>query len=241
MKRLTERSEYRFKSEKVISLALSLSSQMIVAAHAAESITLKTEMPALDLSPIQNSTKQTTTLNGSIQRAKKIDSDEGGELNLTGGSTSAPYALALKKLSAGLDLSRDEYRSLGIGVLGYENVRPFYTREANIVAVFPGCPIALSGIEVGDVELEQHVDDSKVADPTRPLWMFTCGVEGEALDLKIRHHGHVSMHHVVRMNMEDIPDEKQRLLYEQLVKKMAVGEHSVEMPKPSNVSSDDGD
>jgi len=201
-------------------------------------------------------TTTTTMLNGSVHKnesstAADINNpsqnppqnsqttDSSAKLQAETGSKDAapPYALALQKLAAREKLSADDYRSLGIGVIGYETSRTYFQNEAIVTDVFPGCPAAQAGMRVSDRQIVAHVDDSKVVDPTRPVWMFSCGIAGQAVDVTVKRHHQLLNFHLVRMNMEDVPDPKLRRTYEQLVQRLGSQPGSIEIPDPDSTGS----
>jgi hypothetical protein len=144
------------------------------------------------------------------------------------------YWLALKKLSAKKHLTADEFRSLGIGILGAEFYRTYYQEESKVEDLYPGCPAILAGMQIGDMVLDQNAEaeDAQIKDPTRPSWMFTCGLEGQKVDFKVNRRGELLTFHLVRMNMEDVPDPKIRRNYEKMVERLGGQEGSVFVPKP---------
>ncbi len=174
---------------------------------------------------------KTTFLNGEVKKQGAGTDDSQYDLqakdndaNLqaeTGAATATPpFKLALEKLQHRQPLTAEEYRSLNIGVIGMDSTRNFFEDEGVIDASYPGMPAYEAGIRVGDHEIFDNVDDSKVKDPTRPTWMFSCGVAGEIKDVIIRHGKNIQTYHLTEMNMEDIPDPKLRKTYEKLVQKL---------------------
>ncbi|MBU6452541.1 MAG: hypothetical protein KGS72_12220 [Cyanobacteria bacterium REEB67] len=155
-------------------------------------------------------------------------------ITLTGGvSKRDTYSRALKKLAAGMELSSDEYRSLNIGIIGCDTDRTFFTKLATVTSLYDGCPAKEAGIKLGDQEVqdEAKTEDADIADPTVPKWSFGCGVAGDAVELTIKRHGKILHFHLIRMNMEDVPDLKLRHTYEKLVKLTGVNTGNVEIPK----------
>jgi hypothetical protein len=217
-----------------------------MAAHADDSPVLSAEQPTADSQPIapaqqpavpepaappSSGEHKTVLLNGEVKKqgAQLGDSqynlqanDTGANLQPETGAATAtpPFKLALEKLAHNQPLTAEEYRSLNIGVIGMDSTRTFFQDEGVIDASYPGMPAYEAGIRVGDHEIFDNVDDSKVKDPTRPTWMFSCGVAGETMDVTIRHGKDIQTYHVTEMNMEDIPDPKLRKTYEKLVQKL---------------------
>jgi C-terminal processing protease CtpA/Prc len=125
---------------------------------------------------------------------------------------------AIQKLIAREKLTSDEYRSLGIGVLGIHAERNLFSNRAEITALIPGCPAANAGIRVGDWEIVKNDPESQT--DSHGLSQFTCGLAGKLVDLTIRRRGHTLQFHLVRMNIEDIPDDRVRRAYEHQVNRM---------------------
>jgi C-terminal processing protease CtpA/Prc len=236
-------------------LIVLLSAQLPLAACASTPSELKSEAPTVDTSPatLPETTQTPMLLTGEVHKADSVTTQDANSnsqtftqsvqtssANLQGETATKdappPYVLALNKLAARAKLTSDDYRSLGIGVLGYESDRTYFTKEARISIVYPGLPAAEAGIKVGDREIYQKIDDSKVTDPTRPSWMFSCGIAGQSVDITIKHHGQLRDVHLVRMNMEDIQDPNLRRTYEELVQKLGSSSsgtiEEADVPKP---------
>jgi C-terminal processing protease CtpA/Prc len=216
----TKMTNKRFRSLPQL-LTLLMCAQLPLAAYANGASELKSEAPSADASQAsQVGAQASTMLTGEVHKADSSQDANSLQAETASKGTGAPYALALKKLAARATLTSDDYRSLGIGVLGYEADRTYYKKEGKVTAVYPGLPAAEAGIEVGDKEIFANADDSKVVDPTRPTWAFSSGIAGQPLDITIKHHGQLRNVHLVRMNMEDIPDANLRHTYERLVQKL---------------------
>jgi hypothetical protein len=193
-----------------------------------------------------------TLLNGSVHRSEQLPSpdhspqslnpalngqaaDMSGNLQAESASAASqtPYQLALQKLATKTKLSADDYRSLGIGLIGYETSRTYFHTGAKIERLYAGMPAAEAGIKLGDVVIDATVDDSNVKDPTRPVWTFSCGIAGEPFDMTVQRHGQPITFHLVRMNMEDIPDPKVRHMYEDMVKQTGWPVENAEVKPPA--------
>lgn len=131
---------------------------------------------------------------------------------------SRAFKLAIQKLAGKEKLTSDDYRSLGIGVLGIEADRQLFSKSALITGLYRGCPAEAAGIRVGDWEVLTNDPDSQK--DTHGLTQFICGLAGKPVDITIKRHGHELHFHLVRMNIEDIPDDRLRRRYEHLVLRM---------------------
>lgn len=180
----------------------------------------------------------TTMLNGAVHRNVSADSTN-NETNTGTANVDAPktanvglqsqaaatdisatpgFKLTLQKLAAKVKLTADDYRALGIGVLGYESTRQFLWPAAQITELYDGCPAKEAGIKVGDWELASDEFDAQT--DQHGLTKFICGLAGKPVTLTIKHHGHILYFHLIRMNMEDIPNDHLRRTYEHLVMRM---------------------
>jgi hypothetical protein len=136
----------------------------------------------------------------------------------SGGEKSNLYKLAIEKVGSHKKLSAEEYRSLNVGIVGMESVRTFYTKKYKVIRIVKGSPADLVGIKLGDTYMkDDSFDDSKVKDPTVPSYVFSCGLAGEVEDYTMQRHGKTLQFHIVKMNMEDLPEEKDRREIENLV------------------------
>jgi C-terminal processing protease CtpA/Prc len=166
--------------------------------------------------------------------AASPDREPAAPITLTGGiNKTDAYSRAMKKLAAGIELNSDEYRSLNIGIIGCDTDRTYFTKLATVTSLYDGCPAKEAGIKLGDQEIqdEARTDDSGVDDETVPKWSFGCGVAGDPVDLTIKRRGKILHFHLIRMNIEDVPNLKLRHTYEQLVKLTGVNNGDVEIPK----------
>jgi len=232
-------------SNIVIAVALCLPVPLDVWANDAPGLMPETASPdatpAPDPTPASNeqtstSSTQTRRLYGSV---KKRHTDATGsnntllnrtqDLNATEDATTlqpekaAPdaYALAAQKLSRGMKLSADEYRSLGIGCAGMESQRPFFQKIGQVTAVYPGSPADRAGIHVGDQTVAADAkDENAIDDPSIPLWQVKLGKAGTPQDITLLRNGRPVTLTVIRMNIEDIQDANVRHKWEQTVRNL---------------------
>jgi C-terminal processing protease CtpA/Prc len=150
------------------------------------------------------------TLNAT-DNAAKLQSEQAAS------SAANLYALAVKKLVAGVALSSDEYRSLGAGCAGMETDRTFFQKIGRVSVVYPGSPADQAGIRVGDKVIQNDNDEQAKADPTKPLWEVQTGQAGTPVDITLLRHGKPVTLTLIRMNIEDIQDPEVRQTWERMI------------------------
>jgi len=231
-------------------LVAALFLQLPLAAWADEDAELKPAIPAFDNTPPEagsagatgpkQAAEVTKTLTGEVETVESVR-PAAGAYNVSDGPATAPpvtdnvglqsrtatrddtspaFKLAIQKLAAKVKLNSDDYRSLGIGILGYEKFRPLlsFTKGASITDVYAGCPAAIAGIRVGDYE--KTTDETDAQTDVHGLSMFICGLAGKPVTVTIERRWHELQFHLVRMNVEDIPDESLRRDYERMITRM---------------------
>jgi C-terminal processing protease CtpA/Prc len=220
-------------------LAVSVCAQGPLAAWANDDIALLPETPHTDAAP--NSTGQeaaalsapaptSTFLYGRVkQRNKELDGN--ADANAVDANASASLqaetpaeartrlkAAAYKKLSQGFDLTSDEYRSLGVGCIGYESLRTFFQTKGKITAVYKNSPASKAGLKVGETIIQDASDNEAKADPTIPLWSVSLAKEGDPVDVMVVRHGHKESLTILRYNIEDIEEPAIRAEWEKIVR-----------------------
>jgi len=203
----------------------------------------------------QQESKHSQLLTGGVEKKHRSDandptqkldgetSDDSANLKSESASTdqATAYKLALQKVQSGAKMTSDDYRALGVGVIGYESTRTWFQNEAVVTAVYPGLPAYEAGIRVGDKILVKNVDDSDVVDPTKPKWVFSCGIAGTGADFEVKQRdGQIHNVHLVRANMEDIPDLKLRRQYEHFVSETGAPADNVEVHDFDNSANSTG-
>lgn len=63
------------------------------------------------------------------------------------------YQLAVQKLSHGFKLTADEFRALGVGIVGYESDEGLFGKANRVTTVYKGSPAEAAGIHAGDKEV----------------------------------------------------------------------------------------
>lgn len=204
------------------------------AAVAHDNLALVPETPMADTVPVTSQpeasvipanpepTSSPTFLYGRVkQRNKELDA--GVDTNSLQAETPAEArarlkAAAYKKLSQGFDLSSDEYRSLGVGCIGYESLRTFFQSKGKITAVYKNSPAAKAGLKVGETIIQDASDNEAKADPTVPLWSVSLAKEGDPVNVMIVRHGHKESLTILRYNIEDIEEPAIRAQWEKIVR-----------------------
>lgn len=131
------------------------------------------------------------------------------------------YKLAVDKLSKGIKLTAEEYRSLGVGCVGMETDRTFFQNIAVISDVYRDSPADRAGLRRGDKLIDDRDnDEAAIEHPEVPRWKVTFGQAGTQSEyILLRHHKKVPIT-LTRMNIEDIADDKIRHEWEQIISKL---------------------
>ena len=130
------------------------------------------------------------------------------------------YALALQKLSQRQELTAEDFRSLGIGILGYESLQPFFEKVGQVTKLYADFPAAQAGIRVGDEEVSEPPDpneEREKADPGQPLWTVNFHKVGVPVDITILRNKQPVKYTLITRNMEDIKEPKIRRMFEKMV------------------------
>jgi hypothetical protein len=158
--------------------------------------TSDSQNPPLDANAVDNDAKL---------RAEKAKSDV--------------YKIAAQKLSTGAELSSDEYRALGVGCAGYESDRTFFTTIATVSVVYKGSPAEEAGIRKGDKLVDKHPDNDQArAHPTVAQEIVTLDQAGTPVHVTVLRHRMPVRLTLLRMNIEDIQQDKYRHQWEQIVR-----------------------
>ena len=76
--------------------------------------------------------------------------NDSAEAQKLSGATSDSGKFSLR----GRKLTSEDYRNLNYGILGIDTFKYLWGGKQTIDEVYPGCPAALAGIQVGDVEVQ---------------------------------------------------------------------------------------
>jgi len=145
------------------------------------------------------------------------------------------YQAAIAKRDKRFKLTAEDIRDLQIGVTGIELVQLPGEDYAKVEAVVPGLPAALAGLKAGDLVVGGDRSNFWMSsDPTKEAWAFTGGRAGTAVEYRILRKGEIVSINVVRMNIEDIADQRLRKIYEDMACRLGPsGEGTVLLPSKS--------
>jgi hypothetical protein len=133
------------------------------------------------------------------------------------------FKLALQKLANRQKLSSQEFRSLGVGVNGFEADQKFFQYIAKVTAVYEDSPADKAGIKVGDKleEKRNPVYEARwKANPTQPLFQVSFEPVGARKDFTVLRDGEKIPITLYAMNMEDIKEPKIRRMWEKMVSRL---------------------
>ncbi len=111
----------------------------------------------------------------------------------------------------------EQYRKLDYGVLGIVAQKNVFSRFYTITEVLPGCPAALAGLQRGDIEISANGHVFTAQDDQRSYWRTVAGKAGTPVDIVVRRNGELINFHLVRMNIEDIENDRVRRLFERML------------------------
>jgi len=117
----------------------------------------------------------------------------------------------------GPTMSPDQFRRLEHGVIGLEAVGHLDSDYPIVTVLAPTCPASLAGIRPGDllVKADDHV--FKQGEGQSVLWQVVGGKAGTPVDITVLRDGQELTFHLIRMNIEDIKDDRIRTTYERLL------------------------
>jgi C-terminal processing protease CtpA/Prc len=134
-------------------------------------------------------------------------------ININGGANSSFDPSQFFGASEKPKMSPEEFRKLEYGVVGMESTVIGHSR-AEVIKVEPYGPAAKEGILPGDevVQAGEHV--FQPGEGQREIWHAFAGKAGTQLDVTVLRGAKLLTFHLIRMNIEDIPDPNRRLMYE---------------------------
>ncbi|GEM_PF-2598553 len=211
----------------------SLGGQPFMSAAAEDSGGLKAEQPSFDTPPAHG----LAVLNGSVIKWGHAQAKGDSSAGTTPAASPDPAAPAAGHAGSDLPQVHDEdidrlllsgsaredgmtgedYRQLGFGITGMETFRMLFARYPVVVRVFPGCPAERAGIQPGDLVLSAGGHEFTRRDMQREHWRLVDGRAGTEVDIKVLRDGEVICFHLTRMNIEDIPDENLRHMFERML------------------------
>lgn len=167
----------------------------------------------------------TVTLHGAVKKEEKVQeqSPDAAQLQSQQAQLGSADILkaAIKKLKKNrVPLSAEEYRSFGVGCVGFETYRSFLSRLSTVEAVYAGSPAEKAGIREGDKI--QYDDDDEAGrvhpNPFISTWAVTLGQEGSQVNFTLIHGHEKTKMSLSRMNIEDLPDPTERHQWEQMIR-----------------------
>jgi len=114
-------------------------------------------------------------------------------------------------------LSEDEYRKMEYGILGIVGTKSLLSRYYTVTQVLPDCPAAQAGVQVGDVQIQAGDHVFSQADSQGTYWRTMCGKAGTPVDIVVKRGEDLLTFHLVRMNIEDIHNDRIRQMYERML------------------------
>jgi hypothetical protein len=159
--------------------------------------------------PLSGDASNSAPLNGDAQ-----DNANANLRMLVPQSGSGLFHLSERKYTA------QEFREMNYGVIGIVCLRPIFGGKQTVIAVYPGCPAALAGIRPGDVEVQADSHVLGNFESQRSTWNTTDGEAGTPVDITVRRGHDLLTFHLIRMNIEDIPEQRVRRAFERLLEKL---------------------
>ncbi len=194
-------------------MAAALGLSMPVSALADDGPSLVPETARLDSGPVVSAESSTAP-----SESKPLQGGVRKRQVLAGADSSDLYSQAVKKLTSGIKLSAEEYRSLGAGCLGFESDRTFFQKIAIVSKVYPDSPADRAGIRKGDKLIDNNdADEDAIDHPEIPRWRVTCGQAGTQAEVTVLRHKQPINITLTRMNIEDIADDDARHEWEKLI------------------------
>jgi C-terminal processing protease CtpA/Prc len=114
-------------------------------------------------------------------------------------------------------MSSEQFRQLNYGVLGIDSVQDGVTAGSVVRTLYPGCPAESSGMRVGDRMIKLNDYTMRLGDGQKVMWHLMDGKADTPCDVTVNRNGELLTFHLVRMNMEDIPDFRTRFMFEMLL------------------------
>jgi hypothetical protein len=181
----------------------------------AQTITLQGKVHRNDTGLSGTNTEQNGA--GSQEETRKLSAEakDSAESQKLSGATSDAPPVSLR----GRKMTAEDFRNLNYGILGFEITKSLWTGKQTVDEVYPGCPAALAGIRLGDVEVQTNDHVWTKGDYQRENWHIGSGQAGTPADVTIRRNGQLITFHLIRMNIEDIQNDGLRKDYENMLRK----------------------
>jgi C-terminal processing protease CtpA/Prc len=172
----------------------------------AQQPTLETQAPTEMVAPLQGTVSKTGT--GEEQKL------EGG----VGQQASEDKKWHLKSLAHKHKLTSEDYRNLEFGITGFVSTKLLFSAHPVVTELFPGCPAEQVGIRLGDHIIQANDHAFTWRDMQRQYWRYLDGRAGTIVDLTISRKGQPMTFKLTLMNIEDVPNDKLRRMYERMVR-----------------------
>src|SRR5262249_55428695 len=150
---------------------------------------------------------------------------QGPSLETQKGSTDTLNAETIQKSNSPIfgflrrgKMTSEDFRKLEFGIAGFESVKLLFQRYPTVIKVYPGCPAENEGIRPGDVVLKANDHEFRRLDMQTEFWRIIDGRAGTPVDITVRRHGKEITFHVIRMNIEDVPSDRLRRRFEELLR-----------------------
>jgi len=175
---------------------------------------LEAEIHKRDKLPLS---QHTSTGLGNSHNSADLKADDNDEMLQaeTAANDEQKFQLAVAKLASGASMTGDDYRDLQIGTCGYFSTQHNTDKYAKITAVCAGSPAQEAGIKKGDIVL--YNESLPNADPrtiTHPMMTLNFEHPGSVTHLTLKRGNDVMNYTLTRINIEDLPKEQDREIYE---------------------------
>ncbi len=161
----------------------------------------------------RDDTDETNADNADRRHQATVETKDNADLHKLSGASSGSGHFGRK-------MSAAAYRNLNYGVIGIVSRKLIFGSKQTVTEVYPGCPAALAGIRPGDVEVQTDDHVWNREDNQRSNWNITDGKAGTPVDVTIRRHGQLMTFHLIRMNIEDISDDRIRRMFERMLSRL---------------------
>jgi hypothetical protein len=114
-------------------------------------------------------------------------------------------------------MSPDQFRQLEHGVIGLDSTVTFGKQFPVVRECYATCPAALAGIKPGDLLFKANDHVFQPGEGQAVTWKIIPGKAGTPVDITVLRDGQELTFHLIRMNIEDIKDDRIRTTYEMLL------------------------
>lgn len=155
-------------------------------------------------------------LNGAVRQDRADERSSAGDAKRQPEEAQISDSPRRFKLS-GQKFSSEDFRKMEYGILGMVSVKLPLSTHYLVVKVIPGCPAAAAGVKPGDRQISTngHVWTSK--DTRKSYWQISDGKAGTPVDLVLMRKSEMLQFHLMRMNIEDVPNPSLRRMYEKML------------------------